>query len=99
MLQGRIKELEQVLRVHDIDAEVATAAMRQQESSAPNDSVDSTRNQSRIDPDNDVQINQALSLEDDGEAHYFGPSSGRHEIRSLQGLNLLILNTTAMHHY
>lgn len=94
LLQSRIKMLEEVLWLHSIDVNASIAELRTRGSLLTNGTPESTTpslasQQVSTETDGALCSHGQLNFDDDGEARYFGSSSGRVELlQSADGKSL-----------
>lgn len=94
LLQSRIKVLEEVLWLHSIDVDTSIAELRTRGSLLTNGLSESTTpsaasQQVGAETDGALCSHGQLNFDDDGEARYFGSSSGRVELlQSAGGMSL-----------
>lgn len=90
LLQARINVLEQVLRLHSIDADESIAqlmamnALPVTDASAAAGASSSTFDQLCTDFEGALCFDESSNFDRDGEARYFGTTSGRLEFQSPQ---------------
>lgn len=88
-LQARIQILEEILRMHSIDID-ASAAQLMQRNIVPQSStfdVSATAIDQLCDAvEGALALDESMNFDQDGEARYFGTTSGRLEFRSSDGV-------------
>jgi hypothetical protein len=92
LLQSRIELLEKVLWFHSIDLDASVAKLQASEGfsgrPAGNGSLPEQQLQESAEPDGTLCSKESLGLEEDGEASFFGSSSGRVELLKSNGCML-----------
>jgi hypothetical protein len=94
LLQSRVKLLERVLWFHSIDVDSSIAKLQAGENllgrQTGNVSLLAEPSQEYHEPDGALCSKESFGLEDDGEASYFGSTSGRVELLKSNGCMLLV---------